>query len=157
LSGRLGPFVCTEQRDALSLRWSARGEEDPEKPGRHRFLVTDENAGLFTPGSPAAETDAWRAAIDSLSDNDFFEDVSVTRLIRAAVGARGLEAGSVVHSGDVVDLELELRSPHATEQRFPPLLVSDPEGAAELLDPEAAEQLPGCGNGHVQVRLLEPG
>lgn len=156
LKGRLGPFVCCDDPTALSSRWSAISEDDDDKPGRRRFLVSDDNVGLFTPSSPSAADDAWRSAVDALSANSFFEDTTIARLIRATVGDRELETGSAVSVGDLIRVDLELRTPHGGESVFVPSLVAEPEGAAALDDPGAGA-LPSSGVGSVTIRALEPG
>ena len=157
LRGRLGPFVCAADRSALTTRWSATDEDDPERPGRRRFLVNDDNVGLYTPNSPAAFDDAWRSAVDALSANGFFEDATIARLVRATTADHELESESSVSVGDVVAFEIELRSPHPTEETFAPTLLVEPDGAAELVDDETTNRLPASGTATVRVRMLEPG
>ena len=60
---RLGPFVCCDDPGALDARWPNRPA--PDRPGL-RFLVEDDNPGLFTPSGPADIDAAWRTAVDGL-------------------------------------------------------------------------------------------
>ena len=154
LRGRLGPFVCTLDRDALSDHWGAIPEDDPERPGRHRFLIEDENVGLFTPNSTAAYDEAWRSAIDQLDSNDFFDETTIARLVRSTVGDRELEAGSPVTVGEEVTLDIELRTPYPVDETFTPTLICEPDGAAELVN---AEPFAATGSATLTLRLLEPG
>jgi len=157
LQGRLGPFVSTDDPGRLSARWSAISEEDPEKPGRFKFLVSDENVGLGTPDSPVANDLAWRSAIDSLSTNSFLAETTVARLVQASCDGRELDSGAAVAVGSVVEFEVELRSPHRTDEVFAPSLVCDPDGAAELVEQVGTNRLPSEGTGVARVRVVEPG
>lgn len=111
LAGRLGAFVCAQDREVLSRTWSAIDPSDPNKPGRHRFVVTDAAHGIYAPQSPRAHLDAWRQAVADLASNPFFEDTTILRLASASVAGREIDAHDRVNVGDTVRLNIEALTP----------------------------------------------
>ncbi|NLA35909.1 MAG: hypothetical protein GX868_09510 [Actinobacteria bacterium] len=175
LSGRLGAFVCTEDRDVLSRTWSAIDPSDPNKPGRHRFVLHDAVHGIYAPHSPGEYLDAWRRAVNDLAPNPFFEDTTILRLAAASVGGRELDAHDRVNVGDLVHLVIEAISPAAPENPlaentlaentapsgeglwFAPTLLADPDGAARLTNTDSPTPIPARGLVTLTVEILEPG
>ena len=152
LRGRLGPFVRTVDRSALDQRWSTRG--DDERPGRHRFLVEDDNVGLFTPSSPSEAEDAWRSAVDALAANPFFDSTTVVRVTGIELDGRVFEPGAPLSVGDRADVGVELRTPHQIDGELVPSLLTDPEGSLALV---GNPQLPPNGTTTLSIDVLEPG
>ncbi|HTN99392.1 MAG TPA: hypothetical protein VL068_01855, partial [Microthrixaceae bacterium] len=152
LRGRLGPFICTDDRSALDVRWSQRS--DDERPGRHRFLVTDDNVGLKSPDSPQAADEAWRAAVDSLTTNPFFDTTTIIRVAGIEVGGRQVDSAGGLSVGDRAEVDLELRSPQSHDEPLTPILLSEPEGSMALT---GNTQLPVNGMAKLAVDVVEPG
>src|SRR5690606_8860778 len=74
---KLGPFVRRGALGPLNERWNR--PDRPLRPG-DVFLFEDRNPGLVSPRGLAETEDAWRAAVDALRHNDFYERTSVARL-----------------------------------------------------------------------------
>ena len=152
IRGHLGPFVCTDDRRCLDHRWA--GRDDEERPGRHRFLVADENPGLVTPNSPTAAHEAWRSAVDSLADNPFFESTTVMRVTGIEIDGRVLEPGDELAVGDRAEVGLELRTPWPTDDDLTASLLTDPDGSMAVVSDVS---LPPNGAATLAVDILEAG
>mgnify|MGYP001160342097 FL=1 len=149
---KLGPFVRRGALEPLNERWNR--PDRPLRPG-DVFLFEDRNPGLVSPRGLAETEDAWRAAVDALRHNDFYERTSVARLHSViGEGGRPVDDGQPVPVGSVVKATLEVRSPHLADEQLELLLDVDPRGAVELLDDPV---VPANGMAELSMRVTASG
>lgn len=149
---RLGTFVRPGAFEPLNDRW--RSPDRPVRPGDY-FLFEDVNPGLLGPQSLAEADEGWRAAVDALRGNGFFERTSVARL-HAVIddGGRELDENHPVAVGAVVTAKLEVRSPFLTDEQLGLLLDVEPRGGVELLDDPV---VPANGTVDLSLRVAASG
>lgn len=152
LRGRLGPFICATDRSILDDRWKNWAED--ERPGRRRFLVDDDDLGLQSPKSHPAADEAWRAAVDSLGSNPFFDTTTIVRVAGVSVDGRQVDPQDGLTVGDRAELHLELRSPHPVDGSLTPILLSEPEGSMALV---GETDLSGTGDARLTIDVVEAG
>lgn len=152
VQGHLGPFVDAGGQSLLTERWAERTGED--RPGL-RFLFTDDDPGLVAPTTPDGHDDAWRAVVDELGPNPYFEKLTAARIVRVH-DARGVERdrNEPVDVGETLAIDVELRTPAHEIDAVEPTLDADPRGAAELVDPKP---VPASGVASVAIRPVTPG
>lgn len=141
----LGPRITPLGRSLLNAMWAGRSDED--RPGRV-FLFTDDNPDLAVPRSLAENDEAWRASVDALAGNGFYERSTFARVVRVVDDNGDLvERERSVPVGTRLSVELELRTPHPMEGEVTVLGDADPPGAVQV------ERVPARPTGTVSVPM----
>ncbi|MFZ6005773.1 MAG: hypothetical protein ACOYXM_17755 [Actinomycetota bacterium] len=153
LTCRLGPFIRVGAHGALSERWTA--PELDVRPGRKVFVFEDENPGLLAPRSMDEADEGWRAAVDALSTNGFFERTTIARILDVT-DETGLQVdhNHPVPLGSTVRARVELRSPSLGSETVEAILDADPRDSVVLVGPT---HLPANGVDTIELTVSTPG
>lgn len=152
LGVKLGPFICTEDPSCHSKLWGRR--DDVDRPGR-RFLFEDENPGLFGPTSDVELDNAWRRIVDAVGSG-YLEKSTFAR-ITGIFDSDGIELDPAdpVRVGQVVELELELRTPASDADEIAARVEAFTDGAVVPVIPD--QQVPATGVARLPIRAELPG